>query len=68
MSGHVQSRCIVAKSQCYHHRWPRWLMLQGDFRLETEALEPDPDVLDLGQELIDMEQIASQTLSDEDRA
>lgn len=43
-------------------------MLQGDFRLETEALEPDPDVLDLGQELIDMEQIASQTLSDEDRA
>ncbi|ORY27686.1 Sec8 exocyst complex component-specific domain-domain-containing protein [Naematelia encephala] len=40
---------------------------KGDFRLESEALEPDPDVVDLNVSLVETEAVASLTLSEEDR-
>lgn len=41
-------------------------LLRADLHLESEALEPDPDVVDLNTTLMDMDDIASKTLSDAD--
>ncbi|WVR04091.1 hypothetical protein IAU60_001090 [Kwoniella sp. DSM 27419] len=40
----------------------------GDFRLESEAFEPDPDVLDLNHSLMDIEEIAERTILGEDHS
>lgn len=40
---------------------------QGDFRPESEALEPDADVENLTTVLLGCEEIVSRTLSVEDR-
>lgn len=39
----------------------------GDFRLESEALEPDPDVTDLSAHLTESDDLSTRTLSDQDR-
>lgn len=39
---------------------------RNDYRLESEALEPDPDVVDLNATLLEMDSIASKTLSLQD--
>lgn len=43
-------------------------MRKGDFRLESEALEVDPDILDLTQHLSSCDDVTERTLSPEDRA
>ncbi|KAL1410158.1 exocyst subunit [Vanrija albida] len=40
---------------------------QGDFRLESEALEPDPDVTDLNTSLMEADEIVSRALSPADK-
>lgn len=40
---------------------------QGDFRPESEALEPDADIVDLTTVLLESEEVASRTLVKEDR-
>ncbi|KAL7419839.1 exocyst subunit [Cryptotrichosporon argae] len=40
---------------------------KGDYRLESEALEPDPDIVDLNESLTGYEEIAAQTLGDTDK-
>ena len=40
---------------------------QGDFRPESEALEPDADIVDLSTVLVESEEVASRTLVAEDR-
>lgn len=40
---------------------------QGDFRPESEALEPDADIVDLTTVLLESEEVASRTLVAEDR-
>jgi hypothetical protein len=40
---------------------------QGDFRPESEALEPDADIVDLTTVLLESEEVASRTLVGEDR-
>lgn len=42
--------------------------VKGDFRLESEALEVDPDILDLAQHLSSADAVTESTLSSEDRA
>ena len=42
-------------------------VFQGDFRLESEALEPDPDVIDLNTSLTESEEIATSTLCEDDQ-
>jgi exocyst complex component 4 len=42
-------------------------MRAGDFYLESEALELDPDVVDLNASLVESEEIATDTLAGEDR-
>ncbi|WVW79702.1 hypothetical protein I302_101672 [Kwoniella bestiolae CBS 10118] len=41
---------------------------KGDFRLESEALEPGPDVLDLNGSLMEIEEIAERTILGDDHA
>ncbi|WRT65409.1 uncharacterized protein IL334_002352 [Kwoniella shivajii] len=41
---------------------------KGDFRLESEALEPDPDILDLNSSLMDIEEIAERTILGDDHS
>lgn len=41
---------------------------QGDFRLESEAFEPDSDVVDLVGCLIDSEEVIAAALSEDDRS
>ncbi|WWC59934.1 uncharacterized protein I303_102497 [Kwoniella dejecticola CBS 10117] len=41
---------------------------KGDFRLESEALEPDSDVLDLNSTLMEIEEIAERTILGEDHS
>ncbi|WVQ83526.1 hypothetical protein IAT38_005667 [Cryptococcus sp. DSM 104549] len=41
---------------------------KGDFRLESEALEPDSDVLDLNANLNETEELAERTIATEDRS
>ncbi|KAK6906905.1 hypothetical protein I203_100894 [Kwoniella mangroviensis CBS 8507] len=41
---------------------------KGDFRLESEALEPDPDVLDLNGSLMEIEEIAERTILGDDHS
>lgn len=43
------------------------LTLQGDFRPESEALEPDADVENLTMVLLECEELVSRTLAVEDR-
>lgn len=38
-------------------------LAKGDFRLESEALEPDPDVYDLAGHLVAYEALTHKTLS-----
>jgi exocyst complex component 4 len=40
---------------------------KGNFQPETESLEPDADVVDLTTVLLDSEEVASRTLSMEDK-
>ena len=40
---------------------------QGEFRLESESLEPDPDIIDLNTTLSESEDLATSTLCDDDR-
>ncbi|WVF66723.1 hypothetical protein IAT40_001465 [Kwoniella sp. CBS 6097] len=41
---------------------------KGDFRLESEAFEPDPDVLDLNASLMEIEAIAERTILGDDHS
>ncbi|KAK4685429.1 exocyst complex component 4, partial [Tremellales sp. Uapishka_1] len=41
---------------------------KGDFRLESEALEPDPDIVDLNTTLTESDEITTQILSDQDKS
>ncbi|OCF43069.1 exocyst complex component 4 [Kwoniella heveanensis CBS 569] len=41
---------------------------KGDFRLESEAFEPDPDVLDLNVSLMEIEAIAERTILGDDHS
>ncbi|OWZ70298.1 hypothetical protein AYX14_04331 [Cryptococcus neoformans] len=43
-------------------------MQKGDFRLESEALEPDSDILDLNTSLIEFEELAQRTISPDDHS
>lgn len=40
---------------------------QDDYRMESEALEPDPDVMDLSSTLTESDDLATRTLSVEDK-
>ncbi len=40
---------------------------QGDFRLDSEALEPDPDIFDLSSSLTESDELAASTLCDDDQ-
>ncbi|WWC87558.1 uncharacterized protein L201_002448 [Kwoniella dendrophila CBS 6074] len=41
---------------------------KGDFRLESEALEPDSDILDLNASLMEIEEIAERTILGDDHS
>lgn len=43
-------------------------MQKGDFRLESEALEPDSDILDLNASLVEFEELAQRTISPDDHS
>ncbi|KIR32052.1 exocyst complex component 4 [Cryptococcus deuterogattii MMRL2647] len=43
-------------------------MQKGDFRLESEALEPDSDILDLNTSLMEFEELAQRTISPDDHS
>jgi exocyst complex component 4 len=43
------------------------LTTQPDQRLQSEAHEPDPDVIDLNSALMDMDDIGTRTLADADK-
>jgi hypothetical protein len=43
------------------------LTVKGDFRPDGEALEPDADIVDLTAVLLESEEVASKTLSNEDK-
>jgi exocyst complex component 4 len=43
------------------------LIEQGNFRLESEALEPDPDISNLNTHLMESDEVTLRTLSEDDR-
>lgn len=63
--------CNLASSMQTVRTWPwSWRQsadCQGDFRPESEALEPDADVENLTIVLLESEEIVTRTLSSEDR-